>query len=158
MLSFSNCTDQSMSVLFEVRPEWSWTFSSGRVENSLIQQPTVCTITVDVSLAYNRTTQTKWTSFLQFACHSKCSAVTVALALHSILRYLDNHQTHAQRLLWDYSSIFNTIRALKLTAKLADLRVAVTTLNFLTDRPQTVRMEKMFCWASSEQQEPHRAS
>lgn len=57
-----------------------------------------------------------------------------------------------QRLFWDYSSIFNIIRPLKLAAKLADLRVAVTTLNFLTEDR---RMEKKVCWAPSEQQSNH---
>lgn len=57
--------------------------------------------------------------------------------------------TLMQRLFWDYSSIFNIIRPLKLAAKLADLRVAVTTLNFLTEDR---RMEKKVCWAPSEQQ------
>ncbi len=70
----------------------------------------------------------------------------VALALHSILQHLDSNNTYALLLFLDYSSAFNTIRPLKLTAKLADLGVPTPSrnwiLDFLTDRPQVVRMGK----------------
>lgn len=101
--------------------------------------------------AWNSATQTNKMKSPPRSLSSVCLSlekviVMVALALYSIPRYLDSHHTHAQGLLRDYSSIFNTIRPLKLTAKLADLRVAVTTLSLLKDRSQIVRMEKG-CWA-----------
>lgn len=48
----------------------------------------------------------------------------------------------------DYSPAFNTIRPLKLTTELADLGIPTPThdwiIDFLTDRPQVVRMERRF--------------
>lgn len=51
----------------------------------------------------------------------------VALAFHSILQHLDTHNTYARLLFLDYSSTFNMIRPMKLTAMLSDPGVPTTT-------------------------------
>ncbi|KAJ8369551.1 hypothetical protein SKAU_G00095790 [Synaphobranchus kaupii] len=82
---------------------------------------------------------------LQFAYRSNRSVDdAVALALHSTLEHLDKNRTYVRMLFLDYSSAFNTIRPMKLIVKLTDLGVPTPTCNwildFLTDRPQVVRM------------------
>ncbi|XP_029106248.1 uncharacterized protein LOC114910215 [Scleropages formosus] len=66
------------------------------------------------------------------------------MALHHTLQHLDCSRTYVRMLFLDYSSDFNTIRPGKLITKLTDLGVQTTTCNwildFLTDRPQVVRM------------------
>ena len=68
----------------------------------------------------------------------------VALGLHSIHSHLENSGTYARILFNDYSSAFNTILPLKLYTKLQDLSVdhnlCKWLLDFLTDRPQVVRI------------------
>ncbi|KAJ8364789.1 hypothetical protein SKAU_G00136200 [Synaphobranchus kaupii] len=82
---------------------------------------------------------------LQFAyCPNRSVDDAVALALHSTLEHLDKNRTYVRMLFLDYSSAFNTIRPMKLIVKLTDLGVPTPTCNwildFLTDRPQVVRM------------------
>jgi len=84
---------------------------------------------------------------LQFAYRPNRSVDdAVALAHYYILQHLDKHNTYVRLLFLDYSSAFNTIRPMKLTSKLMELGVPTTTCNwitdFLTDRPQVVRMGK----------------
>lgn len=82
---------------------------------------------------------------LQFAYRPNRSVDdALALALYSILKHLDTSNTYARLLFLDYSSVFHTIRPMKLTGKLADLGVPTPTrnwiLDFLIDTPQVVRM------------------
>ncbi|KAK0145613.1 putative RNA-directed DNA polymerase from transposon BS [Merluccius polli] len=82
---------------------------------------------------------------LQFAYRKNRSVNdTVALALHSAVEHLDTPNTYVRMLFLDYSSAFNTVLPTKLVAKLAGLRLPSSTcswiLNFLTERPQVVRV------------------
>ncbi|XDV41036.1 hypothetical protein PO909_009977 [Leuciscus waleckii] len=82
---------------------------------------------------------------LQFAYRPNRSVDdAVAMTLHFTLQHLDRTGTYVRMLFLDYSSAFNTIRPGKLIVKLADLGVPSTTCNwvldFLSDRPQKVRM------------------
>ena len=82
---------------------------------------------------------------LQFAYRPNRSVDdAVAIALHHTLQHLEGRSTYARILFLDYSSAFNTIRPGKLTEKLTDLGVPAPTCNwildFLTERPQVVRM------------------
>lgn len=75
-------------------------------------------------------------------CSNRSVNDAVALALHYILQHLESPNTYARLLFLDYSSTFNTIRPMKLTAKLAHLRIPTPTRNWildlLTDRPQVL--------------------
>ncbi|KAI3376831.1 hypothetical protein L3Q82_000406 [Scortum barcoo] len=69
----------------------------------------------------------------------------IALTLHTALSHLDQRDTYYVRMLFiDYSSAFNTIVPSKLVTKLRDLGLNSALcdwiLNFLTGRPQAVRM------------------
>ncbi|KAI3352102.1 hypothetical protein L3Q82_020924, partial [Scortum barcoo] len=68
----------------------------------------------------------------------------IALTLHTALSHLDQKDTYVKMLFIDYSSSFNTIVPSKLVTKLRDLGLNSTLcdwiLNFLTGRPQAVRM------------------
>ncbi|KAK0144491.1 putative RNA-directed DNA polymerase from transposon X-element [Merluccius polli] len=82
---------------------------------------------------------------LQFAYRPNRSVDdAVAVALHHTLQHLEGSRTYARMLFLDYSSAFNTIRPGKLIRKLTDLGVPTPTCNwildFLTERPQVVRM------------------
>jgi len=82
---------------------------------------------------------------LQFAYRPNRSVDdAVAIALHHTLQHLESRRTYARMLFLDYSSAFNTIRPGKLIKKLTDLGVPTPTCNwildFLTERPQVVRM------------------
>lgn len=82
---------------------------------------------------------------LQFAYRPNRSVDdAVAFALHHTLQHLDSRGTYVRTLFLDYSSAFNTIRPGRLTEKLTDLGVPTPTCNwildFLTERPQVVRM------------------
>ncbi|KAI3372437.1 hypothetical protein L3Q82_022927, partial [Scortum barcoo] len=68
-----------------------------------------------------------------------------AIALHTALSpHLDQRDTYVRMLFIDYSSVFNTIMPSKFVTKLRDLGLNSALcdwiLNFLTGRPQAVRM------------------
>ena len=77
---------------------------------------------------------------LQFAYRQNRST-----ALHSALSHLDNNNTYVRILFIDFSSAFNTIIPSKLITKLSDLGINTSlcnwVLDFLTNRPQSVRLE-----------------
>ena len=79
---------------------------------------------------------------LQFAyCPNRS---TISIALHTALSHLDKRNTYVRMLLIEYSSAFNTIAPIKLITKLRTLGPNTSPCNwildFLTDRPQTVRV------------------
>lgn len=65
-------------------------------------------------------------------------------ALHTVLRHLEHPGTYARLLSIDYSSAFNTILSNRLFHKMTDLgiqhNICLWIKNFLTKRPQSVRM------------------
>jgi len=69
----------------------------------------------------------------------------ISTALHSALAHLDNNNTYVRMLFIDFSSAFNTIIPSKLITKLSDLGINASlcnwVLDFLTNRPQSVRLE-----------------
>lgn len=70
----------------------------------------------------------------------------ISTALHSALSHLDNRDTYVRMLFIDYSSAFNTIVPSKLITKLGNLGIDPSLCNwildFLTNRPQSVRLDK----------------
>ncbi|KAL3051735.1 hypothetical protein OYC64_001881 [Pagothenia borchgrevinki] len=68
----------------------------------------------------------------------------IALTIHTALSHLDQRNTYVRMLFIDYSSAFNTIVPSKLVIKLRDLGLNSALcdwiLNFLTGRPQAVRV------------------
>ena len=68
----------------------------------------------------------------------------IVTALHSTLTHLDKKETYVRLLFIDYSSAFNTIVPNRLITKLLDLGLSYSLCmwikDFLTDRPQTVRL------------------
>ncbi len=68
----------------------------------------------------------------------------IASALHSALTHLDRTNTYARMLFIDFSSSFNIVIPSKLISKLIDLGIIPSlcnwTLDFLTNRPQSVRI------------------
>ena len=82
---------------------------------------------------------------LQFVYRRNSStADTISLALHSTLEHLDNKDTYVRLLFLDSSSAFNTIIPTKPISKLCGLSLGTSLcdwiLNFLTHRPQSVRV------------------
>ncbi|KAI3376661.1 hypothetical protein L3Q82_016480, partial [Scortum barcoo] len=82
---------------------------------------------------------------LQFAYRpNRSTEDAIALTLHTALSHLDQRDTYVRMLFIDYSSVFNTIVPSKLVTKLRDLGLNSALcdwiLNFLTGRPQAVRM------------------
>ncbi|KAI3363146.1 hypothetical protein L3Q82_011787 [Scortum barcoo] len=77
-------------------------------------------------------------------CFERSTEDAIALTLHTALSHLDQRDTYVRMLLIDYSSAFNTIVPSKLVTKLRDLGLNSALcdwiLNFLTGRPQAVRM------------------
>ena len=69
----------------------------------------------------------------------------IAHVLHTALSPLEGSRTYVRMLFVDYSSAFNTIIPSRLDGKLRDLGLNASLCdwikNFLTDRPQTVRMD-----------------
>lgn len=69
---------------------------------------------------------------------------TINAVLHTVLTQLELSGTYVRQLFVDYSSAFNTIVASRLLTKLQDLglsnQLLQWTLDFLTNRPQTVRL------------------
>ncbi len=81
----------------------------------------------------------------QFAYKSNRSTEdAIASALHSALTHLDRTNTYVRMLFIDFSSAFNTVIPSKLISKLIDLGISPSlcnwTLDFLTNRPQSVRI------------------
>uniref|UniRef100_A0A669B6E2 Reverse transcriptase domain-containing protein n=1 Tax=Oreochromis niloticus TaxID=8128 RepID=A0A669B6E2_ORENI len=84
---------------------------------------------------------------LQFAYRTnRATEDAIALATHTTLTHLEKGNTYARMLFIDYSSAFNTIIPSKLATKLVDLGLGTPIcrwiLNFLTNRPQVVRVGK----------------
>ncbi|KAI3367377.1 hypothetical protein L3Q82_026182 [Scortum barcoo] len=82
---------------------------------------------------------------LQFAYRpNRSTEDAITLTLHTALSHLDQRDTYVRMLFIDYSSAFNTIVPSKLVTKLRDLGLNSALcdwiLNFLTGRPQAVRM------------------
>ncbi|KAK1803914.1 hypothetical protein P4O66_003854 [Electrophorus voltai] len=83
---------------------------------------------------------------LQFAYRHNCSTDdAIAHLLHTTLTHLDERRGNYVKMLFvDYSSAFNTIIPSLLTTKLEDLGLHTSLCdwisNFLTDRPQSVRV------------------
>ncbi|KAI3363903.1 hypothetical protein L3Q82_001500 [Scortum barcoo] len=82
---------------------------------------------------------------LQFAYRpNRSTEDAISLTLHTALSHLDQRDTYVRMLFIDYSSAFNTIVPSKLVTKLRDLGLNSALcdwiLNFLTGRPQAVRM------------------
>ncbi|KAI3374559.1 hypothetical protein L3Q82_021139 [Scortum barcoo] len=75
---------------------------------------------------------------------SRSTEDAISLTLHTALSHLDQRDTYVRMLFIDYSSAFNTIVPSKLVTKLRDLGLNSALcdwiLNFLTGRPQAVRM------------------
>ena len=69
----------------------------------------------------------------------------ISTALNSALSHLDNNNSYVRMLFIDFSSAFNTITPSKLITKLCDLGINTSLCNwildFLSNRPQSVRLE-----------------
>jgi hypothetical protein len=83
---------------------------------------------------------------LQFAyCPNRSTDEAISIALHTALSHLNKWNTYARMLFNDYSSTFNTIVPSKLITKLRTLGLNTSLCNwildFLTDRPQVVRVD-----------------
>nr|XP_023667962.1 uncharacterized protein LOC111844071 [Paramormyrops kingsleyae] len=81
----------------------------------------------------------------QFAYHGNRSTEdAISVALHATLSHLEHPDTHARMLFIDFSSTFNSIIPHKLITKLTNLGLTTSIcswiLNFLTNRPQNVRV------------------
>ena len=81
----------------------------------------------------------------QFAYRPKRSTDdAIATALHLCLAHLENKNSHAQMLFIDFSSSFNTVIPQHLVDKLSKIGISTSLCNwlldFLTNRPQTVRV------------------
>ena len=70
----------------------------------------------------------------------------ISTALHSALSHLDNSNTYVRMLFIDFSSAFNTIIPSKLITKLTELGINTSLCtwiqDFLTNRPQSVRLDE----------------
>ncbi|XP_034047300.1 RNA polymerase I-specific transcription initiation factor RRN3 [Thalassophryne amazonica] len=76
--------------------------------------------------------------------HNRSTSDTIATALHISLSHLENKDSYIRMLFIDYSSTFNMVAPHKLTHKLLALGLHPSLcdwlLNFLTGRPQSVRI------------------
>ncbi|XP_030641384.1 NACHT, LRR and PYD domains-containing protein 12-like [Chanos chanos] len=82
----------------------------------------------------------------RFAYHTNRSAEdAVSMALHSALTHLDSSNSYVRMLFIDFSSAFNTVIPSKLISKLSQLGISTSlgnwTLDFLTNRPQSVKLD-----------------
>jgi hypothetical protein len=82
---------------------------------------------------------------LQFAYRpNRSTDVAISIALHYALSHLDKRNTYVKMLFIDYISAFNTVVPTKLITKLRNLGLNTSLfnwiLNFLTGRPQVVRV------------------
>ncbi len=68
----------------------------------------------------------------------------ISIALHTVLCHLEHQGTYVRLLFLDFSSTFNTILPSRLFSKMSDLgiqyNICLWIKDFLTDRPQSVRM------------------
>lgn len=83
----------------------------------------------------------------QFAYRPKRSTDdAIATALHLCLAHLENKNSHVRMLFIDFSSAFNTVIPQHLVNKLSAVGISTSLCNwlldFLTNRPQTVRVGK----------------
>uniref|UniRef100_A0AAR2JVL9 Reverse transcriptase domain-containing protein n=1 Tax=Pygocentrus nattereri TaxID=42514 RepID=A0AAR2JVL9_PYGNA len=81
----------------------------------------------------------------QFAYRANRSTEdAISTALHSALTHLDERNTYIRMLFIDLSSAFNMVIPTRLVTKLSDLGISTPMCNwvleFLTDRPQSVRL------------------
>ncbi len=86
-----------------------------------------------------------WLDSYQFAYKAKRGTEdAVACLLHTLLQHLDTTGNHARILFIDFSSAFNTIQRHIMITKLHYIHVPSIFIrliyNFLSDRPQAVRM------------------
>jgi hypothetical protein len=95
-------------------------------------------------MAYINTIIPETLDTLQFAYRPTYDAISIAL--HTALSYLDKNNTYVIMLVIDNSSAFNTIVPSKLITKLRTLGLNTYLCNwildFLTGRPQVVRVSK----------------
>ncbi|KAI4872906.1 hypothetical protein NFI96_001928 [Prochilodus magdalenae] len=72
----------------------------------------------------------------------------ISAALHTVLSHLDCQNSYVRMLFIDFSSAFNTVIPSKLISKLSQLSISTSLCNwildFLTDRPQSVKLDKLF--------------
>ncbi|KAI4873926.1 hypothetical protein NFI96_030144 [Prochilodus magdalenae] len=72
----------------------------------------------------------------------------ISAALHTVLSHLDCQNSYVRMLFIDFSSAFNTVIPSKLIYKLSQLGISTSLCNwildFLTDRPQSVKLDKLF--------------
>ncbi|KAI4877716.1 hypothetical protein NFI96_022799 [Prochilodus magdalenae] len=72
----------------------------------------------------------------------------ISAALHTVLSHLDCQNSYVRMLFIDFSSAFNTVIPSKLISKLSQLGISTSLCNwildFLTDRPQSVKLDKLF--------------
>ncbi|KAI4903633.1 hypothetical protein NFI96_009461, partial [Prochilodus magdalenae] len=84
----------------------------------------------------------------QFAYRSNRSTEdAISTALHTALTHLDCQNSYVRMLFIDFSAAFNTVIPSKLISKLDDLGISTTLCNwisdFLTDRPQSVKLDNL---------------
>ncbi|KAI4892209.1 hypothetical protein NFI96_007149 [Prochilodus magdalenae] len=72
----------------------------------------------------------------------------ISAALHTVLSHLACQNSYVRMLFIDFSSAFNTVIPSKLIYKLSQLGISTSLCNwildFLTDRPQSVKLDKLF--------------
>ncbi|KAI4903872.1 hypothetical protein NFI96_022133, partial [Prochilodus magdalenae] len=72
----------------------------------------------------------------------------ISAALHTVLAHLDCQNSYVRMLFIDFSSAFNTVIPSKLIYKLSQLGISTSLCNwildFLTDRLQSVKLDKLF--------------
>ncbi|KAI4881854.1 hypothetical protein NFI96_026640 [Prochilodus magdalenae] len=72
----------------------------------------------------------------------------ISAALHTVLSHLDRQNSYVRMLFIDFSSAFNTVIPSELISKLSQLGISTSLCNwildFLTDRPQSVKLDKLF--------------
>lgn len=83
----------------------------------------------------------------QFAyCPNRSTDDAIATALHLSLDHLENNNSYVQMLFIDFSSAFNRVIPQHLVNKLSEIGISTPLCNwlldFLTDRPQMVRVGK----------------
>ncbi|KAI4899182.1 hypothetical protein NFI96_003321 [Prochilodus magdalenae] len=84
----------------------------------------------------------------QFAYRSNRSTEdAISTALHTALTHLDCQNSYVRKLFIDFSAAFNTVIPSKLISKLSHLGISITLCNwildFLTDRPQSVKLDNL---------------
>ena len=110
-------------------------------------------------MAYSNTIITETLDPLQFAYRPKISLDdAISFALHTALSHMDKRNTYVRMLFIDYSSAFFTIVPSKLITKLRTLGINTSLCNwildFLTGRPQVVRVGNNICLADPQHRGP----